>query len=97
MERAEAVVEGAVMTSGIGKSAPVVVGGRCEWRKWALQVVSRARRQADRLAGVLRQALQDFRPLEVRALRGWLEDLGRQSGRNRDRPLLSPLGVFQPF
>lgn len=27
MERAEAVVEGAVMTSGIGKSAPVVVGG----------------------------------------------------------------------
>lgn len=27
MDRAEAVVEGAVMTSGVGKSAPVVVGG----------------------------------------------------------------------
>ena len=27
MERAELVTEGAVMTSGVGKSAPVVVGG----------------------------------------------------------------------
>lgn len=51
-------------------------GWRFEWCKRLVPMVLGARWQADRLADLLRQALPDFRPLEVHQSWGRVEDLG---------------------